>query len=64
MILGTCSFICQGPSGSATRPLLRDGGEEEFREYPTVGPEVKNTSSAKDGVPDRLRCRTIQKEVS
>jgi len=29
------------------------------------GPEVKNgSSSAKDGAPDRLRCGTIQEEVS
>jgi len=28
------------------------------------GPEIKNRSSAKDGTPERLRCRTIQKEVS
>jgi len=28
-------------------------------------PEVKNgRSSAKDGAPERLRCRTIQEEVS
>jgi len=29
------------------------------------GPKVKNErSSAKDGVPERLTCRTIQEEVS
>jgi len=29
------------------------------------GPEVKNgRSSAKDGAPERLRCRTIKEEVS
>jgi len=32
---------------------------------PRSGPEVKNgRSSAKDGAPERLGCRTIQKEVS
>jgi len=32
---------------------------------PSSGPEVKNgRSSAKDGVPERLGCRTIQEQVS
>jgi len=31
---------------------------------PRSGPEVKNGSGVKDGAPERLRCRTIQKEVS
>jgi len=31
---------------------------------PWSGPEVKNVSSAKDNAPERLRCRTIQEEVS
>jgi len=32
---------------------------------PRFGPEVKNgRSSPKDGAPERLRCRTIQEEVS
>jgi len=32
---------------------------------PRSGPEVKNgRSSAKDGTPERLRCGTIQEEVS
>jgi len=30
---------------------------------PRSGLEVKNGSSAKDGVPERLRCETIQEEV-
>jgi len=30
---------------------------------PRSGPEVKN-GSAKDGAPERLRCETIQEEVS
>jgi len=44
---------------------------EELHRDPTVGhapwsgPEVKNErSSAKGGVSERLRCRTIQEEVS
>jgi len=44
---------------------------DELHGDPTVshaarsGPEVKNgRSSAKDDVPERLRCRTIQEEVS
>jgi len=31
---------------------------------PRSGLEVKNRSSAKDGVPERLKCGTIQKEAS
>jgi len=31
---------------------------------PRSGPEVKNGSSAKDGVPERFGCGTIQEEVS
>jgi len=31
---------------------------------PRSGPEVKNKSSAKDGVLERLGCGTIQEEVS
>jgi len=31
---------------------------------PRSRPEVKNGSSAKDGAPERLRCGTIQEEVS
>jgi len=31
---------------------------------PRSGPEVKNGSSAKDGASERLRCGTIQEEVS
>jgi len=30
----------------------------------TSGPEVKNGNSAKDGAPEKLRCGTIQKDVS
>jgi len=38
---------------------------EELHGDPRSGPEVKNgRSSAKDGAPERLRCRIIQKEVS
>jgi len=44
---------------------------KELHGYPTVGPrpkvfgpEVKNGSSAKDGAPERLKCGTIQEEVS
>jgi len=50
---------------------LRDEGVEELHGDPTVwsrprfGPEVKNgRNTAKDGAPERLRCGTIQKEVS
>jgi len=57
--------------GGATRPLLRDGGMEELHRDPTVGhiprsgPEVKNgRSSAEDGAPERLGCRTVKEEVS
>jgi len=31
---------------------------------PRSGPEIKNRSGAKDGTPERLRCGTIQEEVS
>jgi len=31
---------------------------------PRSGPEIKNGSSATDGEPERLRCGTIQEEVS
>jgi len=54
----------------AARPHPRDGGAEEFRGNPTIGPhlkvwpEVKNGSSDKKGAPERLRCETIQEEVS
>jgi len=57
--------------GGGIRPLARDEGAEEDRSDPIVGtrPKVWTTvkngrSSAKDGVPERLRCETIQKEVS
>jgi len=46
-----------------------DGGVEELTETqqsshaPRSGPEVKN-GSAKDGAPERLRCRAIQEEAS
>jgi len=47
-------------------------GAKDFCGDPTVGgqtprfgPEVKNgRSCAKDGTPERLRCGTIQKEMS
>jgi len=47
-------------------PLPRDGGAKKFCRDPTVrsGPEVKNgRSSAKDGMPEKLRCKTVQREV-
>jgi len=57
--------------GGTTQPLPRDRGVDDLHEDPTVGlcPKVsirgKNgRSSAKDGAPERLRCRTIYKEVS
>jgi len=60
-------LACGG--GGATRPLPRNGAVEELHRDPTVwspprsGPEVKNgRSSAKDGAPERVRCRTIQEE--
>jgi len=60
--------LCGG--GGAIRPLPRDGGVENSTETqqsghaPRYEPNVKNGSSAKDGAPKRLRCGTIQKEVS
>jgi len=48
----------------------RNGGVEELHGDPTVGPpsrsgpEVKNRSGAKDGVPERLGCGTVKEEVS
>jgi len=52
-------------------PLLRDGEWKNSTETqqsghtPRSGPEVNiGRSSAKDGVPERLRCETIQEEVS
>jgi len=57
--------------GGATRPLPRVGVVEELHGDPTVGPRPKvwtkgqsGRSSAKDGAPERLRCGTIQEEVS
>jgi len=58
------------PGGGATQPLSRDMGVEELHgeqsdQAPRSGPEVKNgRSSAKDGALERLRCGTIQEEVS
>jgi len=51
-------------SGGATRPLPRDGVSEEFLRDPTLGPGLKVGPEIKDGSPEMLRCRTIQKEVS
>jgi len=57
--------------GGATRPLPKNGGVEEHHGDSTVGPRPKvctrgqnGRSSAKDGVPERLKCGTIQEEVS
>jgi len=52
--------------GGATIPLPRDGGDLTVRPHPKVWTiEVKNgRSSAKDDAPERLKCGTIQKEVS
>jgi len=51
--------------------VLLTGGAKKLREDPTSdhaprsGPDIKNgRNSAKAGVPKRLRCETIQKEVS
>jgi len=62
-------LLCFGDGGT-TRSLPRNRGAEEFRGDPTIGPrpmygpEIKDgRSSAKVGVPERLRCGTIQKEV-
>jgi len=53
--------------GGATRLLPRDGGVEKLHGDPTVRPRPKvwtrsqnGGSSAKDGVPESLRCGTIQ----
>jgi len=37
---------------------------QQLGHAPRSGPEVKNGSSAKDGALERLRCGTIQKEVT
>jgi len=53
--------------GGATRTLPRNGGAEtqQSGHTPRSEPEVKNgRSSAKNGAPERLRCGTIQKELS
>jgi len=44
----------------------RNSAETQQSDHtPRYGPEVKNERScAKDGAPERLRCGTIQKEVS
>jgi len=54
--------------GGATRPLPKDEGAEKLHRDSTVGPRPKvwtrgqnGRRSAKDGVPERIRCRTIQK---
>jgi len=39
-------------------------GEQTVGPRPRFEPEVKYGSSAKDGVPERLRCRTMQEEAS
>jgi len=39
-------------------------GDPKSGHAPRSGPEVKNGSSAKDGGPEKLRCKTIQEEVS
>jgi len=57
--------------GGATRLPPRDQSAEVFLRDPTVGPRPKVgtrnqkwKSSAKISAPKRLRCETIQKEVS
>ena len=42
-LLRECSFFLQvsGGGGGTTRPLPRDGGAEELRGDPTVGPHPK-----------------------
>jgi len=57
--------------GGAIRSLPRDGGVEELHgdpqsgHAPRSGSEVKNRRVyVKNGAPERLRCWTIQKEVS
>ena len=35
------AFACFGGGGGTTRPLPRDGGAEELRGDPTVGPHPK-----------------------
>jgi len=43
----------------------KDMGIEELHVDPSVGPhpKIRNGSSTKDGVLERLRCETIQKVV-
>jgi len=60
-------LTCRG----ATRPLPKNGAwknsmkTQQLGHAQRSGPEGKNgRSSVKDGVLERLRCRTIQKEVS
>jgi len=63
--------IGDGGGDSAIRPLSWDKGAEEFRGGEIVGPRPKvwtrdqnERNSAKDGATERLRCGTIQEEVS
>jgi len=49
--------------GGATR--ANSAETQQSGHAPRSGPEVKNgRSRAKDGAPERLRCGTIQKEMS
>jgi len=62
--MGNRSKCC----GGATLPLPRNGRVEELHGDPTVWPRSKDwtrgRSGAEDGAPERLRCGTIQEEVS
>jgi len=51
------SFRGMGPCRNSTETQQTD-------HVPRFGPEVKNGSSAKDSMPERLRCGTIQEMVS
>jgi len=61
-----------GGGGSVRRTVLGDRGTENFRVSPIVEPRSKvwtsdqrwKKYSAKDSLPERFRCGTIQKEVS
>jgi len=64
--LEICSHVTGG--GGATRPLRGTGARRKSAEKLTVVPPSKvwikdGRSSAKDGLPERLRFETIQKRV-
>jgi len=63
---GGAACTCRGSGVAATRPLPRDEAwtnstKTQHSDHPPwSGLEVKNErSSAKDGAPERLGCRTI-----